>query len=158
MIPNSDIYTNPVTVKTAFPELRSEYDIGVGCNDDWAEARRIMIGAAAEIDGVLTDPAPEAIPIAIADSSNNIRLRWWTKSDRGSVVHTFGEVIQNAYARLDAAGFDMPYPTRVVLFHDQTEETDGDRSTQREGWPAGTKDVPRTARITDAMRERRPEG
>jgi hypothetical protein len=31
----------------------------------------------------------------------------------------------------------MPYPTQVTLFHDQTEETDGDRSAQREGWPAG---------------------
>ena len=35
------------------------------------------------------------------------------------------------------AGIDLPFPTRVVLFHDQTEETDGDRARQREGWPAG---------------------
>jgi hypothetical protein len=32
---------------------------------------------------------------------------------------------------------DMPFPTQQILFHDQTEETDGDRSRQREGWPAG---------------------
>lgn len=25
----------------------------------------------------------------------------------------------------------------VVLFHDQSEESDGDRRLQREGWPAG---------------------
>lgn len=35
------------------------------------------------------------------------------------------------------AGMDLPFPTQVVLFHDQTEETDGDRTRQRDCWPAG---------------------
>ncbi len=43
----------------------------------------------------------------------------------------------------------MPYPTQVHLFHDQTEETDGNRAKQREGWPAGTGEVPRSAREKD---------
>ncbi|MEM1121852.1 MAG: hypothetical protein AAGJ18_15480 [Bacteroidota bacterium] len=30
----------------------------------------------------------------------------------------------------------MPYDTAVHLWHDQTEATDGNRSEQREGWPA----------------------
>ena len=38
---------------------------------------------------------------------------------------------------LDSESIDMPYPTQVLLMHDQTEETDGDRTKQREGWPAG---------------------
>ena len=32
----------------------------------------------------------------------------------------------------------MPYETAVHLFHDQTEADEGDRSKQREGWPAAT--------------------
>lgn len=35
------------------------------------------------------------------------------------------------------AAIDLPYPTTVMLFHDQSEATDGDRSSQREGWPGG---------------------
>lgn len=55
--------------------------------------------------------------------------------------------------------------TQQILFHDQTEATDGDRSRQREGWPAGaSKPVPKTMRIGEALRgfgrgetaERRP--
>lgn len=37
----------------------------------------------------------------------------------------------------------MPYPTSQVLWHDQTEATDGDRARQREGWPANGRAVPR---------------
>ncbi|PLS21271.1 mechanosensitive ion channel family protein, partial [Neptunicoccus cionae] len=35
VIPNADIYTDSVVVNTAFETRRSEYDIGIGCNDDW---------------------------------------------------------------------------------------------------------------------------
>ncbi len=150
VIPNSDIYTNAVVVKTAFDAIRSEYDIGVGCNDSWEDAKRLILEAASRCEGVLSEPAPEVIPVAMADFSNNIRLRWWTKSDRASVIHTFGRVIEAVYINLDDNGIDMPYPTSVMLWHDQTEETDGDRKRQREGWPAGKGDVPKQARIVEA--------
>jgi hypothetical protein len=57
--------------------------------------------------------------------------------------------LQEVYKALDKEGIDMPYPTQVHLFHDQTEETDGNRAKQREGWPAGTGEVPRSAREKD---------
>ncbi len=38
----------------------------------------------------------------------------------------------------------LPYPTQQILLHDQTEATDGDRKTQREGWPAGQGEVPKS--------------
>lgn len=142
VIPNAQIYTGTLTVNTAFDLRRSEYDIGIGCNDDWDEAMQLMIDAARSCDGVLADPAPEAIPVGIDAYQNTIRLRWWTKPERIDVISTQGRVIVAAYKALDAAGIDMPYPTQVNLWHDQTEATDGDRRTQREGWPAGKGDVP----------------
>lgn len=142
VIPNAEIYTASVIVNTAFETRRSEYDIGIGCNDDWNEARKLMVSAASGVEGALDDPMPETIPVELGDSANVVRLRWWTKSDRASQIHTFGAVLQAVYIALDEAGIDMPYPTQVHLFHDQTEETDGDRAKQREGWPA-TGDDPK---------------
>lgn len=143
VIPNSDIYTDSVVVNTAFETRRSEYDIGIGCNDDWDVARGIIEKACAAVQGVVQDPAPETIPVELGDFANVVRLRWWTKSDRASQIHTFGAVLQTVYIALDDEGIDMPYPTQVHLFHDQTEETDGDRKLQREGWPAGKGEVPK---------------
>lgn len=140
VIPNAEIYTDSVIVNTAFDTRRSEYDIGIGCNDDWNKARKLMVTAATGVEGVLEDPLPETIPVELGDSANVVRLRWWTKSDRASQIHTFGDVLQAVYIALDEAGIDMPYPTQVHLFHDQTEETDGDRANQREGWPATGND------------------
>lgn len=149
VIPNADIYTDSVVVNTAFEIRRSQYDIGIGCNDDWSMARGIMEKACASIEGVEQDPAPETIPMELGDFANIVRLRWWTKSDRASQIHTFGSVLETVYKALDEKGIDMPYPTQVHLFHDQTEEVDGNRAKQREGWPAAGSDVPKSRRQAD---------
>ncbi|RYH02787.1 mechanosensitive ion channel family protein [Salipiger sp. IMCC34102] len=151
VIPNADIYTDSVVVLTAYDQLRSELDVGIGCNDDWARARQILEETCRGIEGVLPDPAPETIPVAQGDFANIIRLRWWTKSPKKDRIHVRGEVIQATYIALDEAGIDLPYPTQVHLFHDQTEESDGIRSRQREGWPTQGQD-PRSREQTKAER------
>lgn len=40
VITNTDIYTDSVTVNTAYDTRRSQYDIAIGCNDDWNKAPR----------------------------------------------------------------------------------------------------------------------
>ncbi len=159
VIPNADIYTRSVIVNTAHPLRRSQYDIGIGYGDDWDEAMAVMITAALGCEGVEADPAPEALPIGLDESQKTVRLRWWTKSVRTETVHTSAQVIRAVSNALKDAGIDPPYPTQVMLMHDQTEETDGDRNAQREGWPAG-KEPPKSARLvreekkTDAGGER----
>jgi small conductance mechanosensitive channel len=63
---------------------------------------------------------------------------WIDPPRRRDAVDALDYAIANVKDALTAAGIDLPYPTSQVLFHDQTEETDGDRTRQREGWPAGS--------------------
>ncbi|MDF1740906.1 MAG: mechanosensitive ion channel family protein [Verrucomicrobiales bacterium] len=156
IIPNGDIYMSAVIVKTAFPVRRSEYDVGIGCNDSIAEARGLLLETLEGVEGVVSDPAPQVLAVALADSANILRARWWTDSAQATVMKVQDRVLEAIEAALTNAGIDLPYPTQVMLFHDQTEETDGIRSKQREGWPAGGED-PKTARITDGLREGREQ-
>jgi small conductance mechanosensitive channel len=155
VIPNSDIYTRAVTVRTAFPKRRSEYDVGIGYGDDIERACQVILEALRGIEGVEKDPAPEAIPCALDASTVNVKVRWWSDSRRASVVATQGRVINAMKRALSEAGIDLPFPTRMVLFHDQTEEADGDRTRQREGWPAGQNPPP--SRHLNGVDVERPE-
>lgn len=137
IVPNSKIYTEPVTVITAYDILRSEYDVGIGYGDDVGEARKLALEAVKSVEGVLSDPAPDVLLWDLAGFSQNLRVRWWTDPVRGNVVQVKDRVLETVAKRLSEAGIDLPFPTNVVLFHDQTEATDGDRTRQREGWPAG---------------------
>jgi small-conductance mechanosensitive channel len=147
-IPNSDIYTGAVTVRTAFEKRRSEYDIGIGYSDDLDSACDAIVQTLASVPGVASDPAPEAFPWGLDASWVSVRARWWSASDRGSVVKTTAEELKRVKMALDEAGVDLPFDTQVHLWHDQTETVDGDRRNQREGWPAPRSgDVPAPARL-----------
>jgi small-conductance mechanosensitive channel len=142
IIPNSDVYTKPVTVISAYDLLRSEYDFGIGYGDDLSDAKAVAIGAITGIDGVLADPAPDVLVWDLAGSSKNLRVRWWTRPQRMEVLAVRGRVLQAVAEAMAGAGIDLPFPTQVLLLHDQTEATDGDRTRQREGWPAGRDPPP----------------
>lgn len=138
VIPNSQVYTNSLLVKTGHEHRRSQYDIGIGYADDVDEAIDVIMNVMSKVDGIVTEPGPEVLPWDLAASWVTLRARWWTEPDQSTVVHTYAQVIGDVKKALDAAGIDMPYETRVELLHDQTEDTDGDRDSQREGWPSAT--------------------
>lgn len=142
-VPNGMVYTNAMVVLTAHPLRRSEYDVGIGYGDDLDEARQVILKAMGSVASIKKDPSPDVLAVALADSSVNLRARWWTDSRRDDVLKVQDEVIRAIKIALNHASIDMPYPTNVVLFHDQTEEIDGDRTRQREGWPSGAS-VPRS--------------
>ncbi|MCP1199221.1 mechanosensitive ion channel family protein [Notoacmeibacter sp. MSK16QG-6] len=145
LVPNADVYTNAVVVNTAFQSRRSEYDVGIGYGDEIAKAKPAILKAVGNAKGVLSDPAPDVLVVDLAASWVTLRARWWTDPRRADVLDVKSDVIEAIKLGLDEAGIDLPYETVVSLFHDQTEDIDGDRSSQREGWPAGDN-PPRPAR------------
>ena len=141
IIPNSDVYTSPVIVNTAYELRRDEFVIGIGYGDDPSAAIDLFESAVAAVDGVLADPKPEVLPWVLNESSVDLKVRWWADSVRTEQVHVRARVVLALFTAAKTNGIDLPFPTQIMLFHDQTEATDGDRNLQREGWPGGN-DVP----------------
>ncbi|MDM9385831.1 mechanosensitive ion channel family protein [Chlorogloeopsis sp. ULAP01] len=154
VIPNSELFTNSVQVNTAFESRRLEYDLGIGYGDDIDRAKQLILEAMHETQGVLKEPAPDALVMELAESTVNIRARWWIQPPRrADALEARDRVLTAIKKKLTVNGIDLPFPTQQILFHDQTEETDGDRSRQREGWPAGKGKVPKPRRISDSLQK-----
>jgi len=148
VIPNSALFTDSVTVNTAFEQRRLEYDFGIGFGDDIATAKQLILEAVASIEEILKEPKPEVLVVEIGDFSVVLRVRWWIKPPRRvDALDTRDRVLQAIKETLLNNGIDLPFPTRQILFHDQTEETDGDRHRQREGWPAGKGNIPKPRHV-----------
>lgn len=156
VIPNSEIYTNAVKVKTAYEKRRSQYDVGIGYGDDINKATEAIRKVVEGVEGVEADPGVDVLPWGLDASWVTIRVRWWTDTKRTSVVKVYASVIQAIKEILDNEGIDMPYDTKVHLIHDQTEETDGDREQQREGWPSMGEDNPKPRWKKEKEREKEP--
>jgi small conductance mechanosensitive channel len=148
VIPNSEVFTKSLTVNTAYDTRRAEHVVGIGYGDDIEIAKRVILDALMKIEGVLHDPAPDALAMELADSSVQIVMRYWVAPpEHQKILGVRDRVITAIKRSLTEAGIDMPYPTTQILFHDQSEETDGDRSRQREGWPAKRGSVPQPRSI-----------
>src|SRR2546428_6800117 len=152
VIPNTNLFTNSVTVNTAFDKRRVEYDFGIGYGDDIERAKSIILECIRSQDEVLQDPSPDVIVVALGTYNVNIRARWWIQPPkRSEFSETRDKVLAEVKRRLFENGIDLPFPIQHILFHDQTEETDGDRLKQREGWPAGAGKIPKPHRIADSI-------
>lgn len=122
IIPNTDVFTNAVTVNTAFPLRRTEVDVGIGYGDRISAARDAILAALRDIKGLQPDPAADVLPWELAGSGVTLKVRWWTDSRRSDVVHVQARVIK----------------------------VDGVRGKQREGWPPRTNGPqPRPARLDE---------
>ncbi len=115
VIPNASLFTEPVTVNTAFDKRRSEYSVGTGYGDDVGQAMMLILEAIKEMEGVCDDPAPDVLVAELADFSVNVRARWWTDARREDVLAVKSGVVAAIKSRLLENGVDLPFPTQQIL-------------------------------------------
>lgn len=115
VVPNNEIYTNAVKVITAHNYIRSQYDLGLGYDQPYEKAVKILRETLEKTEGVAQDKPIDILNWDQADSWLTIRMRWWTDSKRGNVVKTFSDVIAKTQHAMDEAGIDLPFPTHVQV-------------------------------------------
>ena len=126
VIPNGDVYTNAVLVKTAYDRRRVRFVVGIGYLDDIEKGRATIKRVLDGIEGVMPDPGPWIYVSELAASSVNFTVYFWVESNQANVLKVSDRVATGIKYALDRAGIDMPYPHSVVLFHDATGTRDGD--------------------------------
>jgi small-conductance mechanosensitive channel len=140
VVPNADLFTDTVIVNTAFAHRRLECDVGIGYGDPIEDARRVILAAVTGVTGVLAQPPPDVLVVDFAAAAVNLRARWWIQPPKqADALDSRDQVLTAIRAALSDHGIDMPFPTQQILFHDQTEDGDGDRTRQREGWPESAR-------------------
>lgn len=120
VLPNGDVYTSAVLVRTAYDRRRVRFTVGVGYLDSIEEARSAIKRVLDETEGVLKDPGPWVYVAELAASSVNFNVYFWVKSPQANALEVSDRVATRIKLALDDAGIDMPYPHTVVLFHDAT--------------------------------------
>lgn len=131
ILPNGDVYTSAVLVRTAYAKRRVQFTVGVGYLDSIEEARATIHQVLRETEGVMADPGPWVYLVELGASSVNFNVYFWTASEQANVLAVSDRVATGIKLALDQAGIDMPYPHTVVLFHDATGTREGDIAQAR---------------------------
>jgi small conductance mechanosensitive channel len=113
IIPNSDIYTRSVTVHTAYETRRMEILVPVGLEVDIGDAIEVFRKAVLGVEHVLADPEPDFLPWEFKDNNVDIRVRWWTKSQRTYEVRTRAAIVAAIKQASEEAGIALPADTKI---------------------------------------------
>lgn len=108
LIPNAKVYTGVIQVQTARPHVRSNFVVGVAYETDLAAARSIAVEALSGVEGVLAEPAPEAVYLAFGTSAVDLDVRFWCDAHQLELRRTLGQAIEAVKAAFDANGVEMP--------------------------------------------------
>lgn len=115
-IPNATVWKEPMENHTLLGPRRTRLDVGVNYATDLERATKLIIDAVSRVDGVETDPAPEAFVHQFGDSSIDIAVRFWHQPETRHEWMVRDAVAKRIKATLDEAGIGIPFPQRVVHF------------------------------------------
>jgi small-conductance mechanosensitive channel len=115
LIPNRDVYNNPLINLTRRGRRRTVVMVGVDYRDDHDDARAVILRSVKNVDGVLDHPEPEVLLTELGESSVNFDVRYWTRPDIRSVRRTQDRVLAAAKRGIQDAGMTIPWPIRTLV-------------------------------------------
>lgn len=115
LIPNRDVYNNPLVNLTRRGRRRTVVMVGVDYRDDHDDARAVILRSVKSVDGVLDHPEPEVLLTELGESSVNFEVRYWTRPDIRSVRRTQDRVLAAAKRGIQDAGMTIPWPIRTLV-------------------------------------------
>lgn len=124
LMPNSEVFTSAVRVRTAFNQRRTDLAVGVDYNTSLPEAKSILLKTIENIEGVLDNKAPEIDLVGFGDSSIDFIVRYWTSPRQPQVRQVQTRAIMAIKAALDAANISIPYPIRTLYYYNQDKYND----------------------------------
>lgn len=126
--PNSQLWNTPVKNFSRNTMRMVEFVVGIAYEDDIDLAQKTIRDLIASDERVLADPAPAVFVDSLADSSVNLKVRFWTATSNwwGSKL----ELTKATKLAIEAAGLTIPYPQSEVRYIPQLANGE-DAATKR---------------------------
>jgi small conductance mechanosensitive channel len=129
VLPNTTLFTNSVTVNTAFGKRRLEYEVTIDCKGNIDHIKKNILHIINDVPGVLDHPPAEAFVVELGDSGVTIRIYWWTTSpDHIHILHLQDKVLIALKNWLIESGIDISVPTQQIVLQKIAENSDADHS------------------------------
>lgn len=112
IIPNGGLSTNSMVNFTTQATRRVDFSFGIGYQDDIDQAKAVISNTISSFSNILKTPEPFIAVGKLNDSSVDITVRVWTKTEDYWDVHfQLNEEIKKAF---DKQGISIPFPQTDV--------------------------------------------
>ena len=107
-VPNKIVWGSPVVNFTRMPTRRVDVNVGIAYGSSVDKAVGVAMDLMKGHEMVLDDPEPSVVITELADSSVNLQLRPWTRTENYWAVK--GAITQGILEGLAKAGIEIPFP------------------------------------------------
>ena len=119
IVPNSQLFKNPVEIWTDAPFRRFEVVIGVAYDTDLDDASAVLEKAVKSCDLVNKDKPIQILADNFNSSSVDFLVRWWAASSGSGAVDNRDQVVRAIKRGLDNAKIEIPFPYITHTFKEQ---------------------------------------
>ena len=112
IVPNSAIFGDTITNYSTRDTRRIDMVFGIGYGDDLQLAKETLHDILKADERVLQDPSPSVAVAELADSSVNLKVRPWVKTD--DYWSALSDITEKVKLTFDEKGISIPYPTQDV--------------------------------------------
>jgi small conductance mechanosensitive channel len=131
LIPNSTVFTEPITNLTRLGSRRSQVMVGIDYRDDHHAVQVLLLDAVRAVSGVLESPEPEVLLVEFGESSVDVEVSYWTAPDMRTVRHVRHRVLVACKSAIEEAGMTIPWPIRTLAADKDALEVRADRPPGR---------------------------
>ena len=124
VLPNSQLFKNPVEIWTDAPQRRFEVVIGVSYDTDLEHAESILQKAVEGCDRVAKDKPIQILADTFNSSSVDFIVRWWADSSGTNAVMSKPQVVKAIKRALDDAKVEIPFPYVTHTFKEEVPVLD----------------------------------
>lgn len=118
IIPNGKLSNENIINFNSEETRRDKIDIGIAYDADLRKAKEILLDICQEDLRILPTPAPEVYVAELADSSVNLSLRFWAKTEDFWAAHFY--VMETLKVRFDKEGIEIPFPQRDIHLYQKS--------------------------------------
>lgn len=121
LIPNGDMYSSALTIRSAGAERRMLLKISINYNADIQEAKRIISRVMKNSEGVVAEPKPKVVVTDLTSDGVNLSIYFWINTDKNSPQNVFDEVATEVKTALCKIGIEMFPPSSVIVQSPQNQ-------------------------------------
>lgn len=121
-IPNNQISKNEITnYSDSAGSLFKEFHIGLSYDVSPERIRRVLIGAARQVEEIYSRPSPTVVLKEFDDYTINYKIRFWMSNDENPDRVT-GQLASRIWYKLKREGLSVPFPIRDIFVHQEKDD------------------------------------
>jgi len=121
VLPNEAVNNRTIINRSLEGKLRLRLEIGIDYDVDPSHAEAVALDAISGLDDVMSQPAPQVLPVRFDDSAVVLELRFWidspTPQRKWRAIRT---VVHNVKSAFREEGIKIPFPQRELTGRSET--------------------------------------